>query len=192
MNGVYKLIQGRFGQRAWFLYVDNKDYELLNEICELQAFNRGKLYLEGKKIVNPNDLISLNENSSLARYIKYLDEGHILLFNHNLGFQFLDKEHHIILKETKSSKFPDMDLNYLNGMITPDGKFLDCEYGFHWKLIETLENKDDIYVIISTDKVGDNSSVYLPNPITKEQISFLNENKHKLDIKQIEAIKHLF
>lgn len=183
----YVFIQDKFGNRNWYLIIDE-----VNEISIEKAFS---LWVENstREVLNGRRGLTLEfilDNGALykCKMIESINCGYILLVNKYGGYQILTDEH-TILKRVTQKYFPTINEEFLNGILKSNGDFLKCEYGHHYEIVQELSDEDENCIVISHDDLGKNSSIFIEGKITKAQKKFLIENVVKLDYKHIEQLK---
>lgn len=183
----YVYIQNQYDDRNWYLIIRENDEELLSKSIELWEDSAIKQLLNGRAGLSVA-FIAQGKVKCIESRFDSLNEGEILLINRNGGHMFLS-DSLIILKEVKANSFPIDENNYINGILSPDGVFKDCDYGHHYEITQGVEDDENQYITISQDEMLKTSSIFIGDNITDKQKDFLLEHLSNLSSDCIQVLK---
>jgi hypothetical protein len=187
MNYSYLLIQDVEGMQNWYMVLREYKKESVAKAVLMWKESAISQMLNGRKGLTL-EFINKMVEQNIEDKIRYLNEGKILLINRLGGHMFLEKNH-IVLKEIESHTFPVLDNDYINGLLSPEGDFIDCEYGHHHEIAKEIDDNENRYISISHDHIGNNSAIFICDNVTDEQKEFLTSNLHRLDSVHIKMLR---
>lgn len=170
MDYSYVLLQNEDNTQNWYMILREYDQQAIAKSVELWKESAISQMLNGRKGLIL-DFIDKMVWQNIQDKIRYLNSEKILLINRLGGHMFLEGNH-IILKEIKSNKFPILENDYINGLLSPEGEFIPCEYGHHYEIAQAIEDNDNKYISISHDNIGNNSSIFVGKSVTDKQKEF--------------------
>lgn len=188
MNYSYVLIQDETNNRNWYMILREYSEEAVIKAVGLWKESAISQMLNGRKGLTL-ELIEKMTWKCIDDTIHWLNEGRTLLVNRNGGHMFL-MDTHVIIKEVKNYTFPISDNDFINGLLSPEGVFIPCEYGHHCEIAQNIEDDSNLYISISHDPIGDNSAIFIGCSVTEAQKKFLISNLERLDHIHIKTLKN--
>ena len=188
MDYSYVLLQNEDNTQNWYMILREYEQQAIAKSVELWKESAISQMLNGRKGLTL-DFIDKMVWQNIQDKIRYLNSEKILLINRLGGHMFLEGNH-IILKEIKSNKFPILENDYINGLLSPEGEFIPCEYGHHYEIAQAIEDNDNKYISISHDNIGNNSSIFVGKSVTDKQKEFFKNNLDRLDCVHIKMLKN--
>lgn len=142
MDHVFVLVEDHEqGEQGWYLLVERYKEDELTEVIEFSSKNMMQQYLDGRPGLT-EDRVKKFTWERVSNCVKWLSEGHKLLFNRNGGMRFFDDSLKLLRKEVYPIfKFPAVKETVgLSGWLSPQGVFHFCYHGYHSRFAIELED----------------------------------------------------
>lgn len=181
----YVLLMDSYGNKEWYLLFNEKVFSKSIKSIDASIESLVREAINNKNIKIGSHLGGFAVKAHKSK-LKCFNEGKTVIVNSLGGWRFITDE--IILKKIESNYFPQLNTDYLNGILKDNGKFIECDYGHHVDIINEIQSPDESYIAISNDINGRNSSLFINNNITEAQKEFLIKNIEKLNKAQIDML----